>query len=87
MVDSVILDRPVVLFACLVFVGVALIWLLSTSKLLNLPIVAAKSGEWFLLLRARWRNALDPKAASEIAYNSYHESACILPMAGTQNFV
>lgn len=87
MLDSLILDRPAVLIAGLVFASMILLRIFLSSSVPNLPIAGAKTGEWFPLLRARWRNAVDPKAASEIAYNRYHDSTCIFPMAGAQSFV
>ncbi|KAL4746289.1 cytochrome P450 [Aspergillus terricola var. indicus] len=81
-------DRPIVLLAVVaVIAGYALSQLLSSRKLPNVPIVGAKPGEWFPLLRARWRNTFNPQAAAEAAYNQYREQACLFPMAGAQDFV
>ncbi|KAH9208149.1 putative cytochrome P450 [Leptodontidium sp. 2 PMI_412] len=60
---------------------------LCAPKLPNLPIVGAKPGEWFPLLRAQWRNTLDMQTAAEIAYKEHRNRACIFPIAGGQNFV
>ncbi|KAI0393713.1 cytochrome P450 [Xylariaceae sp. FL0594] len=76
-----------ILVAALVFVGYILYQALAPPKLPNLPIVGLKSGEWFPLTRARWRNAVDMKTATETAYYEHKDSACILPVFGGQNLV
>jgi len=80
-------DRPAVLTTTLLVVAYVLYQLLRPSKLPKIPIVGAKPGEWFPLQRAKWRNTMDMKAATEIAYNQYSDRACIFPIAGAQNFV
>ncbi|KAK3944212.1 cytochrome P450 [Diplogelasinospora grovesii] len=91
-----LLDRPAVILILatssilvIIYVLYYLLLLRPSSKLLpnNLPIVGAKPGEWFPLLRATWRNTLDMKTATEIAYQQYSDRACFLPMAGAQLFV
>ncbi|KAL2862198.1 cytochrome P450 [Aspergillus lucknowensis] len=73
--------------ACSVVAAFVVIQLFSRSRLPNVPIVGAKPGEWFPLLRARWRNTFQPRAAAEAAYNEHREQACIFPMAGAPDFV
>ena len=87
MLDRDIWDRPAVLTTTLLVVAYVLYQLLRPSKLPKIPIVGAKPREWFPLQRAKWRNTMDMKAATEIAYNQYSDRACIFPIAGAQNFV
>ncbi|KAI1074134.1 cytochrome P450 [Whalleya microplaca] len=85
MLDMLI--RPAVLAPVVLVVGYVLYQLFRPSRLPNLPIVGAKSGEWFPLLRAKWRNTKDMKTATEIAYSQYKDRPCILPIGGAANFV
>ena len=87
MSDRKIWDRPAVLATALIVVAYVFYQLFRPSKLPKIPIVGAKPGEFFPLLRARWRNFMDPKAATETAYNQYSDRACILPIAGALTFV
>ena len=80
-------DRPAVLTTTLLVAAFILWHLLRPSKLLKIPIVGAKPGEWFPFQRAKWRNTMDMKAATEIAYNQYSDRACTFPIAGAQVFV
>ncbi|KAI0147392.1 cytochrome P450 [Xylariaceae sp. FL1272] len=61
--------------------------LLRPPKLRDLPIVGAEVGEWFPLQRAKWRNYKNMKEALETAYHQHSDRACVLPIAGAQNFV
>ncbi|KAI0011208.1 cytochrome P450 [Xylariaceae sp. FL0662B] len=81
------LSRPAVLAPAVLVIGYVLYQLLRPSRLPNLPIVGAKPGEWFPLLRAKWRNTKDMKTATEIAYNQYKDQACLMPIGGSENFV
>ncbi|KAL7625074.1 hypothetical protein AAE478_004288 [Parahypoxylon ruwenzoriense] len=86
--DTETLSRPAVLAPVLLVVGYVLYQLfLRPSRLPDIPIVGARPGEWFPLLRAKWRNTRDMKTATEVAYSQYRDTACILPIAGAQNFV
>lgn len=81
------LCRPTVLGPAVLIVGLFLYHLLRPSRLPDLPIVGAKPGEWFPLLRARWRNLRDTKTACNLAYTKYRNQACIVPIAGSHDFV
>ncbi|KAI5865507.1 cytochrome P450 [Durotheca rogersii] len=83
------LSRPAVLAPALLVIGFLLYQLfLRPSRLPpGLPIVGARPGEWFPLARARWRNTLDMKTATEVAYARYRERPCVLPVAGAEDFV
>ncbi|KAI0108564.1 cytochrome P450 [Nemania sp. FL0031] len=84
-------ERPSTLAVLAALFLVYLIWVIYVTvrqpKLPDLPVVGARPGEWFSLLRARYRNAVNMKVATQTAYNQYRESACILPMMGGQNLV
>ncbi|KAI0130467.1 cytochrome P450 [Xylariales sp. AK1849] len=80
--------RPAVTAPLLLVVGYVLYWLLRPSRLPQIPVVGAQPGEWLLpLVRARWRNATDMKAATLLAYKQYRDQACLLPMAGGHDYV
>ncbi|KAI2470863.1 cytochrome P450 [Annulohypoxylon bovei var. microspora] len=81
------LARPAVLAPALLFVGYVLYQLFRPSGLPDIPIVGARPGEWFPLMRAKWRNTKDMKTATEVAYARYRDQTVILPIAGAQNFV
>lgn len=53
----------------------------------TLPIVGARPGEWFPLLRARWRNGRNLKAALIAAHRDHDDEPCILPIQGAEDFV
>lgn len=78
--------RPAVL-AAFVVLCIFFYQFLHAYKLPDLPIVGAKPGEWFPLQRAKWRNFMNPEAATRIAYEEYGDRACIFPMAGAQTFL
>lgn len=78
-----VLLRPAVLAPTLLIVGYIIYQLfLKPSKLPDLPILGARPGEWFPLLRARWRNAMDMRTASLTAYQQFRHQAFIFPIAG-----
>ncbi|KAI1375194.1 cytochrome P450 [Hypoxylon crocopeplum] len=82
------LARPAVFVPALLVLGYVLYQLfLRPSGLPDIPIIGARPGEWFPLARAKWRNTKDMKTATEVAYTQYRDQACILPIAGAQNFV
>ncbi|KAI1415223.1 cytochrome P450 [Hypoxylon sp. FL1857] len=81
------LTRPAVLAPVLFIVGYVLYQLFRPSGLPKIPIVGARPGEWFPLIRAKWRNTKDMKTATEVAYSQYRDQTVILPIAGAQNFV
>ena len=81
------LCRPAVLGPAVLIVGLILYHLLRPSRLPDIPVVGAKPGEWFPLLRARWRNLRDPKAACKLAYTEYRNQACIVPVFSARDFV
>ncbi|KAI3322750.1 cytochrome P450 [Xylariaceae sp. AK1471] len=86
--DAQTWDRSPMLGAVVVLILVYVLYqALRQPKLPKLPVVGAKPGEWFSLQRARWRNAVDMKVATETAYNQYRDFACILPVMGGQNLV
>ncbi|KAI1659022.1 cytochrome P450 [Daldinia decipiens] len=72
---------PVLLVAIFVY------GIFGSSRLPDLPIVGAKPGEWFPLMRARWRNRRDTKTAILFAYSNYRHQTCILPVAGINDHV
>ncbi len=80
-------SRPAVLAPTVFVVVYVLYQLLRPSKLPDLPIIGAKPGEWFPLLRAKWRNTRDMKTATETAYSQYRDRTCIFPVAGAHNFI
>ncbi|KAK6204161.1 hypothetical protein LQW54_008395 [Pestalotiopsis sp. IQ-011] len=80
-----LLFRPAVLVPAVFVVGWLIYQFLKPSKLPQLPIVGAKPGEWFPLLRARWRNAKDMRSATLAAYEQYRHQAYILPIAGASD--
>ncbi|MCJ1325216.1 hypothetical protein MMC10_001878 [Thelotrema lepadinum] len=80
-------DKPIVLAIPLLLICYFLYQFLRSPKLPKLPIVGAKPGEWFPLLRAQWRNTVNMQAATELAYSEHKDRACIFPIAGGQNFV
>lgn len=53
----------------------------------KVPIVGAKPGEWFPLLRARWRNGLDIKPVLLTAYRQHKHEACLLPVLGVEDLL
>ncbi|OTA67434.1 cytochrome P450 [Hypoxylon sp. EC38] len=81
------LTRPAVLAPILLTIGYVLYQVFRPSGLPKIPIVGAKPGEWFPLIRAKWRNTKDMKTATELAYTEYRNQTVILPIAGAQNFV
>ncbi len=81
-------DRSTVLAAILLFIVIYVLYtLFRPSGLPNLPVAGAKPGEWFPLQKARWRNLMNMKNATDVAYNQYKDQVCILPIAGAQDFV
>ncbi|KAF3762804.1 hypothetical protein M406DRAFT_99177 [Cryphonectria parasitica EP155] len=58
----------------------------TSVKLPNVPIIGAKEGEFFPLLRARWRNLFDMEPALREAYR-YKDETCILAVAGSRDHV
>ncbi|KAI1390980.1 cytochrome P450 [Hypoxylon trugodes] len=81
------LSRPGVLAPVLLVIGYVLYQLFRPSRLPNLPVAGARPGEWFSLQRAAWRNAMDMKTATQVAYDQYRNQACIMPVLGGQNYV
>ncbi|KAI1341954.1 cytochrome P450 [Xylariaceae sp. FL0016] len=81
------LSRPAVLVPALCLVGYMIFQFLRPSKLPKIPVLGSKPGEWFPLLRARWRNAKDMKTATEVAYKQHYDGACLLPIAGAHDYV
>jgi cytochrome P450 len=60
---------------------------IKRTQVPRLPVLNAKEGEWFPLLRASWRNGLDFKAATIQAYDKYRDEACLMPLVGSGNLV
>ncbi|KAI1462366.1 cytochrome P450 [Annulohypoxylon moriforme] len=81
------LTRPAVLAPAILLIGYVLYQLFRPSGLPDVPIVGARPGEWFPLIRAKWRNTKDMKTATEVAYDLYRDQTVIFPIAGAQNFV
>jgi cytochrome P450 len=81
------LTRPAVLAPAVLVVAWFLYQLSRPSKTPPLPVIGARPGEWFSLLRARWRNARDMQAATLVAYERFRHEACILPIAGASDYV
>ncbi|KAI1496764.1 ent-kaurene oxidase [Biscogniauxia marginata] len=82
-----LLARPAVLAPALLVVGYVLYQLFRPSKLPDIPIIGSRPGEWFPLMRARWRNVKGMKSAIQLAYDQYKDQACIIPVAGATDFV
>ena len=79
-----IIQRPTVLGSAVLLVGyVIYLALFSSQNLPKLPIVGAKKSDWFPLLQARWRNALDFKAAVIQSEAEFAGQTTILPLAGS----
>jgi cytochrome P450 len=80
-----LLQRPTVLAPTVLLVGYVIYQILFSGPKLpsHLPIVGAKEGDWFPLLQARWRNALDFKAAVIKADAEFGGQTAILPLAGS----
>ncbi|XXH01654.1 hypothetical protein Hte_008014 [Hypoxylon texense] len=85
--DESIQSSLAVLAPVVLLTGYFLYQFYSAPKLPDLPIVNAKPGEWFPLQRAKWRNTMNMRIATEIAYNHHRNRACVLPIAGAQNFI
>lgn len=81
---------PVALIAAYIIFS-ALVRVLRPSPISRLactvPIVGAKPGEFFPLLRARWRNGLNIKPALVAAYRQHKHEACLLPLFGTEDLL
>ena len=80
------LARPALLAPTLLVVGVMLYGSFRTKlpfevqpRLPKLPIVGARQGEWFPVLRAKWRNSRDICTATVEAYQ-YKDKACLFPV-------
>lgn len=85
---SDILQRPAVWMPAVLIVAYTVYQLFfKPTNLPNLPVLNARPGEWFPLLRASWRNALDFKTACKQAHSQYHDEACIVPVTGSGNMV
>lgn len=89
---SGLLARPVLVGPVALLIGymVYSLFLCPTpaSKLAaTLPIVGARPGEWFPLLRARWRNGLALKPALLAAHRDHKRETCLLPILGGGDFV
>lgn len=86
------LTRPALFGPVVLIIAYALHSLLlrpSPVKKLSsaLPIIGAKPGEWFPLLRARWRNGQDPKTALLAAYRDHGHEPCLIPIQGGEDYV
>ncbi|XDG02228.1 hypothetical protein ABKA04_001843 [Annulohypoxylon sp. FPYF3050] len=81
------LTRPAVLAPAILLIGYVLYQLFRPTGLPDIPIVGAKPGEWFPLLRATLRNTKDMKSATEVAYELYRDQTVLFPIAGAQTFV
>lgn len=89
---SGLLARPVLVGPVALIIGYILYSLFlrpnPASKLAaTLPIVGVKRGEWFPLLRARWRNGFALKPALLAAYRDHKHEACLLPILGGDDYV
>ncbi|ROW08896.1 hypothetical protein VMCG_02864 [Cytospora schulzeri] len=83
-----IVQRPAVWMPAVLIVAYLIHQLFfKPTNLPDLPVLNARKGEWFPLLRASWRNALDFKSACKQAYSQYHDEACIIPLAGSGNMI
>ncbi|KAI1850940.1 hypothetical protein JX265_007265 [Neoarthrinium moseri] len=82
-----IITRPAVLAPALLIAGYLVYQILRPSTLPRLPIVGSRPGEWFPLVKARWRNAKDMRTSTLVAYQQHRDEACLLPIAGGQDFV
>lgn len=94
-VQSDIFTRPAVLALVMLIVVYMLYSIVvsifrpsSTSLLASkVPIVGAKPGEWFPLLRARWRNGLDIRPVLLAAYQQHKHEPCLLPLLGVEDLL
>ncbi|KAH9901838.1 cytochrome P450 [Xylariomycetidae sp. FL2044] len=87
MLDQETLSRPAVLAPALLVIAYVLYQLLRPSDLPDLPTVGARPGEWFSHVRAKWRNTMDMRAATETAYYQYRDRAVNFPIAGGGDLV
>ncbi|KAK0638467.1 putative cytochrome P450 [Cercophora newfieldiana] len=87
MAPEEIIYRPAVLGPAVLLAGYLLYLLYQLvfggPQLPKLPIVGAREGDWFPLLQARWRNALDFKAAVIEAETAFRNQTALLPIAGS----
>lgn len=83
------LTRPAVLAPALLVLAYAVyqLFLRPSGLPAGLPILGAKPGEWFPLVRARFRNVRDMKTAIQLAYTQHRDQACILPVFGSGDLV
>ncbi|KAK3360469.1 cytochrome P450 [Lasiosphaeria hispida] len=85
---SQLISRPAVVAPAVLLASYLIYHLfLAPSKLPKLPIIGARDGEWFPLLRARWRNLADFKSAVIEADTQYRDTAVLLPIAGAGDMV
>lgn len=77
------LQRPIIL-APLLLAAVYVVYqlFLKPSTRPPLPILNARPGEWFPLMRAGWRNFKDFEAACLQAQRQFPNEACIVPIMG-----
>lgn len=77
---------PLILF--LLYIFHTTLWRPSHQLPQNLPIIGLGRYPWlFPLTRTRWSNAFNLKPSVLEAYRSYKDKTCILPVAGTRDFV
>ncbi|KAI0150287.1 cytochrome P450 [Xylariaceae sp. FL1272] len=82
------LKQPVLLAPALLAVYLLYRIVFSRSKRPDLPIVGAKRGEWFPLMRAGFRNVRRMREAYENDYMKHHrDHAVIFPFFGGLDFV
>lgn len=85
-----VLLGPVVLIAAYILYSLFVVILRPTSispLAATVPIVGAKPGEWFPILRARWRNGIDIKPVLVSAYQQHKNESCLLPVLGMENML
>lgn len=83
-----LLPRPAVLFPAVFILGFVVYNVFRPIRgLPNIPLVGVRKDEWFPVTRARWRNALDFKAAVIEAQKTFPDEPCILPIAGMGDII
>ena len=91
MLDEKMIARPAVLAPAVLLVGYIAYQLLllmrQRQSMPKLPVIGVRQGELFSLVRARWRNALDFKAAILQAETRFPGQAVIVPLTGTGDLV
>ncbi|KAK1834891.1 cytochrome P450 [Podospora conica] len=84
-----ILTRPAVLAPAALLVAYAIYQLFLKPSIIpkGVPIIGYRKGEWFPMMRARWRNATSFKETILEAERKFPDQAVVLPIAGSGDMV